>query len=400
MNEKTRVFIVGSGVIGLSVGIGLLKLNSKLQVSIFEKEPNLGYHASGRNSGVIHAGFYYSPDSLKAKFCREGNKALTDLITRNNLSLKKTGKIVVTQNENQVQDLIELQRRGDENGVNLELLDSSDLNKFEPLAQTVSAFLWSPNTSVGSPSEVIQAMAFEYENLGGILHFNQIVEDIGEGHITLDKKQICSDLVINCSGTQALRFAQQMGIGTKLAQLPFIGLYRYTEHSELSLRTLVYPVPDKNYPFLGVHFTLSSNGKVKIGPTAIPVLGSEQYRPLEGVNIIDIRHSIASLKALTKNNFTQTLNLAKTELPNLYTKHLIDKAAELVPTSRDVRTWKKYKPGIRAQLVETDTGSFVQDFKLAKTDKVLHVLNSVSPGWTSSLPFGSWVAEQGLEMLG
>ena len=132
METKTQVYIVGSGVIGLAVGIALLKAKPSLKVSVLEKEMNLGFHASGRNSGVIHAGFYYSPDSLKAKFCREGNLALTDLVVRNNLDYKKTGKVVVTQNSDQVSDLVELARRGTENGVELELLESADLPKFEP----------------------------------------------------------------------------------------------------------------------------------------------------------------------------------------------------------------------------------------------------------------------------
>ena len=119
MKPSKHVFIVGSGVIGLAIGTALLKMNSSLKVSIFEKESGLGFHASGRNSGVIHAGFYYSPDSLKAKFCRSGNQALTELITRHNLSLRKTGKIVVTQNRNQLDDLVALQHRGVANGVSL-----------------------------------------------------------------------------------------------------------------------------------------------------------------------------------------------------------------------------------------------------------------------------------------
>lgn len=399
MKPSRHVFIVGSGVIGLAIGTALLKMNSSLKVSIFEKESGLGFHASGRNSGVIHAGFYYSPDSLKAKFCRDGNQALTQLISRHNLSLRKTGKIVVTQNRSQLDDLAALQHRGIANGVSLELLDSSELKKFEPLAQTYEAFIWSPNTSVADPNEVIVAMASEYENLGGAIYFNQSVESIGEGYVVLDSKVLSADLVVNCSGTQALRLAHGAGVGLDMSQLPFIGLYRYTQHCNLPLKTLVYPVPDKNYPFLGVHFTLSSAGKVKIGPTAIPVLGSEQYSLFNGTSFLDIKQSIVSLLALAKNNLSQTVRLAGAEIPNVYYKNLIQKAVRLVPKSAEVLTWERYRPGIRAQLVDRKTGDFLQDFKITKTRSVIHVLNSVSPGWTSSIPFGSWVAEQAIEML-
>jgi L-2-hydroxyglutarate oxidase len=399
MAGKPQALIVGSGVIGLSIGIALLKLNSKLEVTILEKEPNLGLHASGRNSGVIHAGFYYSPDSLKAKFCREGNIALTNLIVRNNLDYKRTGKVVVAQNSNQVSELVELARRGTENGVALELLESADLPKFEPLARTTSAFLWSPSTSVADPSQVIKVMAAEFENLGGKLHFNQEVTEIREKSIIVNSRTLDGSLIINCAGTHALRLAHNMEIATEFAQLPFMGLYRYTENASLPLRTLVYPVPDRNYPFLGVHFTLAVDGKIKIGPSAIPILGSEQYQFSKGVDSIDLKQSLTSLRSLALKNFNQSWALARTELPNLKSKVLIEKAAALVPETRDVKSWKRYKPGIRAQLVETKSGKLVQDFKIAKEGSVIHVLNSVSPGWTSSLSFGSWIASQGQEFL-
>lgn len=399
MAGKPQALIVGSGVIGLSIGIALLKLNSKLEVTILEKESNLGFHASGRNSGVIHAGFYYSPDSLKAKFCREGNLALTNLIVRNNLDYKRTGKVVVVQNSNQVSELVELARRGTENGVALELLEGADLPKFEPMARTTSAFLWSPSTSVADPSQVIKVMAAEFENLGGKLHFNQEVTEIRKKSIIVNSRTLDGSLIINCAGTHALRLAHNMGIATEFAQLPFMGLYRYTENTALPLRTLVYPVPDKNYPFLGVHFTVAVDGKIKIGPSAIPILGSEQYQFSKGVDLIDLKQSLTSLRSLAINNFYQSWNLARTELPNLKTKALIEKAAALVPESRNVKSWKRYRPGIRAQLVEKKNGMLVQDFKIAKEGSVIHVLNSVSPGWTSSLSFGSWIAGQGLELL-
>jgi L-2-hydroxyglutarate oxidase len=394
------VAIIGSGVIGLSVGISILKMTPGLRVTIYEKEAGLGYHASGRNSGVVHAGFYYSPESLKAKFCRDGNEALTELITNNNLQLKKTGKVVVTRNASELPNLIELHRRGVENGVELEMLESSQLKKFEPLARSVDAFLWSPSTSVASPQEVIQVLAGEFEDLGGSVLFQQNVEHIGENCLTVNRNRVYPDLTINCAGTQAIKFAHEMGVGHDLAQLPFIGLYRFTDHGNLPLQTLVYPLPDQKFPFLGVHFTISVDGKTKIGPTAIPIIGAEQYEVFQGVTLGDLRQSSESVKALATKNLRQAIRLAKVEFPNLLTKNLISKAKELVPAASTTVVWENYKPGIRAQLVETATGKFLQDFKIAKTASVLHVLNSVSPGWTSSIPFGRWLAQESLELMG
>jgi L-2-hydroxyglutarate oxidase len=399
MTPNKSVAIIGSGVIGLTVGIALLKKIPGLKVTIHEKEKGLGYHASGRNSGVIHAGFYYSPESLKAKFCRDGNEALVELITNNNLSVKKTGKIVVTKSISEVANLLDLHKRGLENGVELELLQSSQLKNFEPLAQTVDAFLWSPSTCVASPQEVIQVLAKTFEDLGGTILFKQNVERIDDTCLTIDGNKISVDLTVNCSGTNAIKFAHDMGVGHDLAQLPFIGLYRFTEHIDLPLRTLVYPVPDKNYPFLGVHFTISIDGKTKIGPTAIPVISGEQYTIFEGITLEDLRQSTQSIAALAKRNLKEALTLARMELPNLHTQTLLSKADELVPGTSSIQTWKKYRPGIRAQLVETNTGKFLQDFRIEKTNSVLHVLNSVSPGWTSAIPFGRWLAQESLELL-
>ena len=207
-NKSCDFLVIGAGVIGLAIAREILLNNKNSKVIVVEKETEVGLHASGRNSGVLHAGFYYSPDSLKAKFCSSGNQALTQLIKRHDLSLRKTGKIVVTQDRSQLDDLVALQQRGVATGVNLEILEGSELKKFEPLAQTCEAFIWSPNTSVADPSEVIAAMASEYENLGGVIYFNQSVEAIDDGHIVLDSKVCPADLVINCAGTQALRLAR------------------------------------------------------------------------------------------------------------------------------------------------------------------------------------------------
>lgn len=399
MTANKEVAIVGSGVIGLSAGIALLRMIPSLRVNIYEKESGLGYHASGRNSGVIHAGFYYSPNTLKAKFCRDGNEALIELITNHSLRLKRTGKVVVTKNVSELPYLLELHKRGFDNEVKLELLESTELKNYEPLARTVDAFLWSPSTSVASPQEVIRVLAREFEDLGGSILFQQHVEHIDETYLTVDGIRIPTNVTINCAGTQAIKFAHEMRVGLDLAQLPFLGLYRFTEHKNLPLQTLVYPLPDKNYPFLGIHFTISIDGKTKVGPTAIPIIGGEQYKISQGVTLKDLHQSARSIKALATKNLGQTIRLARMEFPNVSTKSLLSKANDLVPDATSVVAWEKYKPGIRAQLVETKTGNFLQDFRIAKTASVLHVLNSVSPGWTSSIPFGRWLAQESLELL-
>ena len=400
MSASKSVIIIGSGVIGLSTGIALLSKIPSLKISIFDKETFLGAHASGRNSGVIHAGFYYSPETLKAKFCREGNEALSELASNNGLSLKKTGKVVVTKNSNEVPNLIELYNRGLENGVSLEMFESSELHHFEPLARTKEAFIWSPNTCVASPQEIIGVLAKIFENKGGSIFLGKKIENLTNSTMQIGGKVVEFDLAINCAGTQAIYFAHSMGIGHNLAQLPFIGLYRYTAQQNLPLKTLVYPVPDKNYPFLGAHFTISIDGKIKVGPTAIPIIGSEQYTYFSGVSLHDLQQSLKSFSVLALKNFGTTLKLASQEFPNLIGRNLIYQAIKIVPNASLVKSWETYKPGIRAQLIELKTGTFLTDFRIEKTRSVLHVLNSVSPGWTSAIPFGKWLAEESIELLG
>ena len=247
---------------------------------------------------------------------------------------------------------------------------------------------------------MIRVLARTFENLGGTIYFNREIEHIDEYLVTLNGIKIPFNLVINCAGTRAIKFAHEMGVGVDLAQLPFIGLYKFTNHENLPLKALVYPLPDTDYPFLGVHFTISIDGKTKVGPTAIPVIGAEQYQFLNGISFEDLHQLSQSITALARKNLAQTLKLAKLEMPNLYTKNLISKAAELVPSSSSIEVWRKYRPGIRAQLIKTDSGNFLQDFRIDKTTSVLHVLNSVSPGWTSAIPFGRWLANQSLELLG
>lgn len=399
MRYTPNIIVIGAGVVGLSIGSSFLKSRPESNVVIIEKETSLGCHASGRNSGVIHSGFYYAPDSLRARFCREGHEALTELIKRNDLSLVKTGKIVVTQNPEQIQSLTELYKRGIENGVRVELIDSSEISKFEPLAVTSQAFLWSPNTSIASPSEVIHAMAREFRALGGKINFGQQVEFIEGKSLRISGATVFADLIINCAGTQALRIAQSTGVGMGFAQLPFKGLYKYTEAHSLPLKTLVYPLPDPNFPFLGIHFTLTVDGKVKIGPSAMPVIGSEQYTFHDAFSFSDFKQTAASIKSLLIHNFKQSLDLGKREFPNLRTSNMLMESKKLVPASANVKNWKQYRSGIRAQLVNLSSGTLIQDFQVEKVASCIHVLNSISPGWTTSIPFGKWIANQGFDML-
>ena len=392
---KCDALIIGSGVIGLSIGIALLESKPSLKVVIAEKEPSLALHASGRNSGVLHAGFYYSPDSLKAKFCREGNFELRQLARKYEIPVREVGKVIVARNEDENGRLETLFDRGVKNGVDLEMLDISELNKYEPLAISHERFLWSPTTAVSDPSAIIQAMRREFESLGGTIHYNtKVTLEVVNSEIVDSSHRYEPVQIINAAGAQADRISRNVGVGTEYAMLPFMGVYRATEEKNLPLRRLVYPVPHPVNPFLGVHFTLTLDHKVKIGPTAIPIAGREQYSLLSGWSRSDIAQSLKGMSSLVSNDAHDFGKILKSEWPKIIQALLIKESLELVPTANQVRRWDKKPPGIRAQLVHLPTGKLEQDFIIKNQFNSTHILNAVSPGWTSAIPFGKFVANQ------
>ena len=252
MPTNCDYLIIGGGAVGLAIGIALLESNRSLKVRIAEKESKLAIHASGRNSGVIHAGFYYSPESLKAKFCREGNIELKKLVKKYSIPLREVGKVVVARDNDELYRLNNLYQRGIINGVDLEILDASRLAEYEPLAITHEKFLWSPTTAVSDPKAIAEAMFLEFVHLGGEVDFNSKISlEINNGEIRDSTDKYNARHIINAGGAQSDRISRAVGVGTEYAMLPFMGVYRAVEEMKLPLQRLVYPVPHPVNPFLG-----------------------------------------------------------------------------------------------------------------------------------------------------
>jgi L-2-hydroxyglutarate oxidase len=395
MAKTCDVLVIGAGVVGLSTGIALLQSRPSLKVVVADKEKNVGLHASGRNSGVIHAGFYYSPDSLKAKFCRDGNFELRKLAKKYEIPVKNVGKVVVARNEDENSRLDTLFARGIANGVELELHPQEKLKEFEPLAITHNRFMWSPNTGISDSISIVKAMRDEFLSLGGEIQFDSKV-NLAEsnGEILDASNQFTFKHAVNAAGAQADRISRSVGVGTEYAMLPFMGVYRATSEKNLPLQRLVYPVPHPINPFLGVHFTLTIDGKVKIGPTAIPIAGREQYSFTEGWSGSDISQALKGMKSLITGNSHDFGAILKSEWPKIIQKLLVKESTELVPRAIGVKDWHRKPPGIRAQLVHLPTGKLEQDFIVTSQANATHILNAVSPGWTSSIPFGRYVANE------
>ena len=398
MNAK--ILVIGAGVVGLSVARALLEMQPNIHVYIVDKEDSIGKHASGRNSGVIHAGFYYSPDSLKARFCREGNASLKQLCKDYKIPIKEIGKVVVARTNEEVSQLELLFQRGVRNGVELSLLPASELFKYEPLARTLESFIWSPTTAVSNPQLVLTALLNSVKLLGAnVLLGAQVSFHQDSTFVSINGENIEFKHIINTAGSQADRIAHDFGFGDNLSMIPFMGIYRAVNHAQFPLSTLVYPVPDPTNPFLGVHLTSTVDGKVKIGPTAIPLLNREQYRFREGWSAKDVATSSAGLFAMLRGDIHNLPKLALNELPKVFLKRLIRDAATLVPKVGHVNGWERLSPGIRSQLVDLKSGELVSDFIVEGDEHSTHVLNAVSPGWTAAIPFGRHIAQRVLSKI-
>jgi len=385
--------IIGAGVVGISIARELAGRHPGATITVIEKELDIGLHASGRNSGVIHAGFYYTADSLKARFTREGNQALKDFCAERKLQLRSCGKLVVAQNEAEVPVLDTLLERGRVNGVTLSRITDKEAREIEPRVKTCDAALFSPTTASIDPLEVLRALADAARQAGVALHTG--VRYFGRDGNTVRTSQgiYTAGYIVNAAGLYADVIAKDFGFSQDYHLLPFKGLYLYASPSSPPLATNIYPVPNLANPFLGVHFTVTVDGKVKIGPTAIPCFWREQYGWLENFDFGECREIVGRELALFAGADFNFRQLAVEELRKQFRPHIVALAAQL---SRDVhiKDYTKWgRPGIRAQLVNARTRKLVMDFVIERDSRSLHVLNAVSPAFTCSIPFARHIAD-------
>jgi len=398
------IAIVGGGVIGLATAHQILKRQPGLQVVVLEKESAVATHASTRNSGVLHAGFYYSPDSMKASLTARGNTMLREFCHENGVPVLACGKVVLALDSAQEVALNELHRRGIANGVDVRLIDSAELARLEPLAARAEVALWSPNTAVADPNLVAEALLTQVKARGAQVQVGCKVEavDVLSSGVVLGLSNggaVQANHVINCAGLYADKLAHQFGVGLEYAVLPFRGLYVYGNWPKGRLQRHVYPVPDARNPFLGVHATVTANGGVKIGPTAIPGFWREHYRGVGGWSPNEFADVARLLPRFFASDPKMTAGLLASEAPKVMKRLIVQAAAKLVPSvnSRDFKRWGP--AGVRAQLVHRDSGKLEMDFIVREGERSTHVLNAVSPAWTSSFAVGDYVTEKVLSRL-
>ena len=386
--------VIGGGVVGLSIARELKRAEPQCSALLLEKERSCGEHASGRNSGVLHAGFYYSADSLKAKFTRQGNVALSAYCEAKGIPLNRCGKLVVANGPEDLATMDELLRRGKANGVPLEKIPTEEAVKIEPRAKTHKYALWSPSTASVDPRLVVAAMKQDAADEGVEVREGVAYEGRRGDKIRAGGEEISAGYVVNAAGLYADKIARDFGFSRNYRILPFKGFYLYSSESSGALKTNLYPVPDIRNPFLGVHFTVTAAGKVKIGPTALPALWRKNYGGLSNFSLPEfIEVAWRELKLLGGSGFSFA-SLAADELRKGSRKRLVELASALAAGVR-LEDYDRWGPsGIRAQLLDIRTNKLEMDFVLEGDGKSLHVLNAVSPGFTCALPFSAHVRER------
>ncbi len=386
--------VIGGGIIGLNIAKNLKERDSTCKIVLIDKEPELAMHSSGRNSGVLHAGFYYSADSLKAKFTRDGNRALHEFCEKRGLHVNRCAKVVIATNEEELKGLEELKKRGDTNGVELRWMDEDELNVKYPNIKTYKKALFSPTTSTVNPKELTLEFAKVIKEMGVTILTNTAYKKrINDTEILTSQGIIKCKKVINCAGLYADKIAQEYGFAKNYVIIPFKGIYLKDKDNLSSLETNVYPVPNLANPFLGVHYTLTEKNEAKIGPTAIPAFWRENYKGFDNFKLGEMVQILFYEAKLFITNAFGFRSLAFTEVKKYIKSHLIGLAEGLTKNMNHKGYTSWSTPGIRAQLLDTKTLELVQDFIVEGDENSIHVLNAVSPAFTSSIPFTNWVVE-------
>ncbi len=389
------VLIIGGGIIGLNLAKILKERYKDLKIALIEKEKEVGMHSSGRNSGVLHAGFYYTSDSLKAKFTKEGNKRLKEFCKEHSLKINECQKVVVAQNEKELEGLLELKRRGDKNGVLLGWIDEESLSKEFPEVKTYKKALLSPTTATVDPKDVTKKFEEVAKNLGvNILLNTKYLHRIGTNTVLTNQGAIKYNILINAAGLYADKIAKDFDCAKDYVIIPFKGIYLKDSKNAIDLSTNIYPVPNLKNPFLGVHFTLTVKNEAKIGPTAIPALWRENYKGFENFDFDELLEILFYEAKLFFKNAFGFRDLAFEEMKKYNKSYLLSLAKSLVKRE-DLSSFNEWSaPGIRAQLLNKKSLELVQDFVVERSKNTIHVLNAVSPAFTSSIPFCEWIVEE------
>jgi L-2-hydroxyglutarate oxidase LhgO len=392
MPARYDVAIVGGGIIGLAIARALLERAPSARLVILEKESRLGMHQTGHNSGVIHSGIYYRPGSYKAKLCVEGKALMREFCAAHGITVVDCGKVIVATREDELPRLQTLYERGIANGVPIEMIDRDRLRELEPHAAGLRA-IHSPTTAIVDYSEVVTALAGELTARGVAIETNAKVlavvrtrdgVEIGTSRLAVDAR-----FLVNCAGLYSDAIARMAGAEPDVQIVPFRGEYYMIrpERREL-VRSLIYPVPDPEFPFLGVHFTNTVHGDVEAGPNAVMAFAREGY-DLTRVNVRELAETLAYRGVW--HMVRRYWRMGSYEMYRSLSKAAFVSALQRLVPGIQADDVSPGGAGVRAQAVARD-GSLIDDFRIVDTDNAVHVLNAPSPGATASLAIGRHIA--------
>ena len=393
----TDFCIVGGGIVGLATAVALLERRPGSHLVLLEKESALAAHQSGHNSGVIHAGVYYAPGSLKARLCREGNRLTREFCERHGVAYELPGKLIVATDEREASRLDALHERCRQNSIEVRPLDGARLRELEPAIAGVSALLV-PGSGIVSYPAVCAALARRIGELGGEVRLGTRVTAINEASAAVEVvaaggETLRAQRLVACAGIQSDRVARLAGLEPRVRMVPFRGEYfRLPASRNRIVRHLIYPVPDPALPFLGVHLTRMIDGSVTVGPNAVLGLAREGY----GRGAVNLRDAAAILGyagswRLLRRHWRPALDELRTSLS---ARHYLSLCRRYCP-GLELGDLGPYPTGIRAQAVAPD-GSLIHDFLFADTARMVHVLNAPSPAATAALPIARMIAARAL----
>jgi len=391
--------IIGAGILGLTIAHELSNQDASASILLLEKESSIGKHGSGRNSGVLHSGVYYPENSLKAKFCADGAKTMIKFCVENDLPLNRLGKIIVPLKESDDSQLKLLFSRAKKNKANVSLIDDKQINEIEPEAYSITGqALYSPDTAVVEPKLILNKLLEKLVNRGVRVLFDQEVKsaDPEKSMINTEAYSVSYGFLYNVSGQCIDKVSKLFGVGNEYITIPFKGKYYKLDKtkSDLKINGLIYPVPDLNVPFLGIHSVKTISNEVYFGPSAIIALGRENYHGLDNVEIKDAIINgfyLAGQYIKDKQGFRQ---YAANEMGRLFKHGFVESVRQMIPGVNENSLAACDKVGIRAQLFNVDTKELVMDFLFKKEENTLHVLNAVSPAFTSSFSMAKHLVSQ------
>ena len=400
-SSQYDIVIIGGGILGLSTAMQLLERSPQWRVAVVEKEEELATHQTGHNSGVMHSGIYYRPGSHKAQFCVAGLNNMIKFCEENEIEFQQCGKVIVALHESELGRLQDLYERGTANGVpDLEIVGPERLKEIEPHTAGVRA-LWAPHTGIVDFTKVAAAFANKFQQAGGDIFTGAAVKKItrSTGSVALEttKGTLQAKYLINCAGLYADKVASMTGENVGVRIIPFRGEY-YTlrQESHHLVSGLIYPVPDPQFPFLGVHFTRNIKGHVEAGPNAVMALRREGYRKRD----FSLGDSLGNLAY--PGFWKMALKYWKIGMGEVYRSYsrrvFLRDLQRLLPEIQNSDLASGGSGG-RAQAVARD-GSLLDDFSIIQSGDAIHVLNAPSPGATSSLAIGEHIAGLAIENFG